>query len=115
MKKLFQQRWSWFLIGIVFLPTVSFVKGLFAPVTPKEAMPYTFVREEFTRTFRGDNDYGYSLRSRGSKEEFERFVKAMKMESYRISGERYEKTEDGRLRITISYVDGWITYEEFFT
>jgi hypothetical protein len=91
------------------------MRGFFAPVTPKEAMPYEFVREEFTQTFRGDNDYSYSLRSRGSKEEFIQFVKRMKMEAYRVTDVRYErKSENERLLTTISYSDGWIIYEESF-
>jgi hypothetical protein len=115
MNTFFKQRWPWFLLGLILLPAVSLVRGVFEPLSAKAAMPFESVREECTRTFRGDADYSYTLRSRATKDEFAQFVKAMKMEGHRISDERYEKkTENGRLVTTISYADGWITYEEVF-
>lgn len=101
---------------MICLPAVSLVRTQFTPKAPKDLMPYEFVREETTRTFRGDNDYRYILRSRGSKEEFLQFVRAMDMGSNRITDDRFEKiSDDKRMTTTIYYSDGWIVYEETFT
>lgn len=109
------QRWVWFVLGVVTIPTLSFVRDRFGGPDPKSLLPYGNVREEFTRTFRGDNDYEYTLRSKGSREEFKAFVSKMKMDGYRVDADRYEKKErDGRMLTTVRYVDGWITYREFF-
>lgn len=113
MKKLFQQRWIWFLLGLLCLPVLSFVLGLFLPPSPKDAMPFKAVFEESRTEFYLPADYSYSLRSKGSMEEFQQFVKKMKMEAFRVTDSRYEKkSPNGQHRIEIFYNDGWITYRE---
>jgi hypothetical protein len=46
MKRLFEKRWVWFLLGMAFVPARGFVLGLFAGPDPKTAMPFTSVFEE---------------------------------------------------------------------
>ncbi|MDF9833043.1 hypothetical protein M2103_001260 [Ereboglobus sp. PH5-5] len=69
-----------------------------------------------TRTFCGDNDYTYTLQSRGTHEEFLLFVEKMKMSGHRINDTRYEKkSENNHLIITINYEEGWIIYTKNYT
>jgi hypothetical protein len=111
MRRLFQKRWVWFLIGMGCLPTLWFVVGLFVGPDAKTAMPFTSIFEESRTEFFFPADYSYSLRSKGSMEEFRQFVRKMKMEAFRVSETRYEQTERQHV-IQIYYDDGWITYHE---
>jgi hypothetical protein len=116
MKKFFQQRWVWFLLGLLCLPCLSFLLGLFGPPSAKEAMPFNAVFEESRTEFYLPADYSYSLRSKGSVDEFRQFVKKMKMEDFRVANDHYEKkSSDGQHQIEIFYEDGWITYREVQT
>jgi hypothetical protein len=111
MRRLFQKRWVWFLLGMGCLPTLWFIVGLFTGPDPKSAMPFGSVFEESRTEFFLPADYSYSLRSKGSMEEFRQFVRKMKMEAHRVSDTRYEQ-EQGEHVIQIYYEDGWITYHE---
>lgn len=113
MKKIFQHRWIWFLFGLLCLPCLSFVLGLFGSPNPRKEMPFTARLEEFRTEFFFPADYSHSLRSKGSVEEFREFARKMKMENFRVTDNRYEKKSPDREHvIEIFYTDGWITYRE---
>lgn len=111
IKRFLQQRLVWFFLGVAFLPTVLFVVGRFGGPNPKTVMPFTSVLEESRTEFFLPADYSYSLRSKGSVEEFHEFVRTMKLEAYRLSETRFEKKEGDRI-IVVEYNDGWVTYRE---
>jgi hypothetical protein len=111
MKRLFQKRWVWFLLGMASMPIVWFVVGLFVGPDPKTAMPFTSVFEESRTEAFLPADYSYSLRSKGSIEEFRQFVRKMRMEAYRVSDTHYERKDRQHVTV-IFYEDGWITYHE---
>lgn len=76
-------------------------------------MPFTAVFEESRTEFFFPADYSYSLRSKGTIEEYRAFVRKMKMDAFRVSEEHYEKkSPDGQRLVEIFYSDGWITYRE---
>jgi hypothetical protein len=112
MRRLFQKRWVWFVLGMATLPTLYYVADLFLwSPNPKAEMPFTAIYEESrTETFLPP-DYSYSLRSKGSMDEFRQFARKMRMEPFRVSDTRYERKERQHVTV-ISYEDGWITYHE---
>ena len=112
MRRLFQKRWVWFLLGMATLPTIVFIADLFLRTPdPKTEMPFKAIYEESrTETFL-PADYSYSLRSKGTMDEFRQFVRKMRMEAYRVSDTRYERKERKHVTV-ISFEDGWITYHE---
>ena len=111
MRKLFQKRWVWFVLGLLCLPSFVYVLRLFTGPDPKSEMPFTSMIEESRTEFFLPADYAYSLRSKGTMEEFLQFVRKMRMETFRVSDTRFEK-KDGEHVIEIFYDDGWITYHE---
>lgn len=56
-------------------------------------------------------DYSYSLRSKGTMEDFRQFVRKMRTKTIRVSDTRYEH-KNGEHVIEILYDAGWITYCE---
>jgi hypothetical protein len=112
MRRLFQKRWVWFLLGMASLPTLIFVADLFLrSPNPKAEMPFTSIFEESRTETYFPADYSYSLRSKGTMDEFRQFVRKMRMEAYRVSDTRYERKEREHVTV-ISYEDGWIAYHE---
>ena len=97
------------------LPTLGFVVDLFLSSSsspdPKTEMPFTAIFEESRTETYFPADYSYSLRSKGTMDEFRQFVRKMRMEAYRVSDTRYERKERQHVTV-ISYEDGWIAYHE---
>jgi hypothetical protein len=106
-----QSRCFWFVFGLLLLPIIQLTHSYWLDPTAKQAIPFSSLLEESRQEFFFPADYSYTLRSKGSKEEFLRFVKKMKMEQFRGSELHYEK-KDGSRTIKIFYEDNWITYSE---
>ena len=112
MRQLFHKRWVWFLLGMASLPTLIFVADLFLrSPNPKAEMPFTSIFEESRTETYFPADYSYSLRSKGTLDEFRQFVKKMHMEAFRVSDTCYEQKEKQHVTV-LSYEDGWISYHE---
>lgn len=77
-------------------------------------MPFSGIREYHRTESFIPTDYDEKIRSSATREEFERFVRRIRLERYKISDTEYAKG-DGRTQIgqRASFEDGWISYHEW--